>query len=300
MNKFVTLFAGLAIATSSYANVDMNDMHKQLNIMNSIFKTSLNEVGNESGNRVGRIDSLYLQGQGVVFTLQSGGSFTHWSGDDFTFVSVPPAPPAPHIDHNIVIDDNVEEIVIRTMEATGHEYERAIETMEHVREVTRQLREEQRDVAYDLRDVERELRDKKYQEKHISKDKDALKELKNEIKALEKEKKALVEQRKELSEKSRKQQKERLAKKAKQQELRAKYNQALHAQFSDTLCSYGNSLKALPNDEKVSLVIKRGGEQVDKRTLDKVIIFDKSDVLNCVIDKISSKELLTKATQYSF
>ncbi|QOL25371.1 hypothetical protein LP316_13880 [Thalassotalea sp. LPB0316] len=300
MKKFIPLFITLAFSSTSIAQVDMSDMHKQLNIMNGIFKTSLNEVAGPSGAQVGRVDSLYLKDQGIVFTLQTGGHFSHWQGDDFAFISVPPAPVAPMIEHDIVIDDDVEEIIIRTMEATGHEYEKAIETMAQVREESRQLREQQRDVTFELRDVERDLREKKYQEKRIAEDKAALKELKAEIKALEKEQKALLEQREVLAEKNKKQAQARQAQKQEQQKKRMQYNAALHQQFAETLCAYGNSLKALPKDEKISLVVKRGGEQVNNRVLDKVIIFNKADMLDCVIDKVSAKQLLSKATQYSF
>lgn len=300
MKKYFSVLATLLITNVSHAGVDMDAMHKQLNIMNNIFKTSLNEIENNGKFRVSDVDSLYLAGQGVVFTVSSGGHFTHWSGDNFTFITAPPAPVAPVIEQEIIGDVDVDEIVIRTMEAQTHQYESAMEAMEHARELARELRDEQRDVTYELRDIERELRDKKYQEKRVVSDKEAAKEIKIEIKALEKEKQSLIEQKKVLTQKNRKQDKALKDKKAKQQAQRVEYNKQLHAQFSDSLCSYGNSLKALPKTEKVSLVIKRGGETVHRRTLDKVIIFNKSDVLQCVIDNIDAKQLLSKATHYSF
>ena len=300
MKKYFSVLATLLMTNVSHAGVDMNAMHKQLNIMNNIFKTSLNEIENSGKFRVSSVESLYLAGQGVVFTVNSGGHFTHWAGDSFTFISAPPAPVAPVIEQEIIGDVDVDEIVIRTMEAQSHDYESAIEAMEQARELVRELRDEQRDVTYELRDVERELRDKKYQEKRAATDKEVVKELKIEIKALEKEKRSLLDQKKVLAEKNKKQDNALKEKKAKQLAQRAEFNKQLHAQFSDSLCSYGNSLKALPKGEKVSLVIKRGGETVDRRALDKVIIFEKSDVLQCVIDKINAKQLLSKSTQYSF
>ena len=83
-------------------------------------------------------------------------------------------------------------------------------------------------------------------------------------------------------------------------EIKQAYQAQVQLKFAETLCGYGNSLKALPKGEKISLVVKRGGEQVKSRYLDKVYIFNKSDVLKCVVDDIDAKSLLAKATQYSF
>lgn len=305
MKKLMGTLALVTMANMAYADVDMTAMHKQLNIMNNIVRTSLNEVGAESGYGIGQLESLYLAGQGVVFSMQTSSHSRYSGGHPFRIsaphVPVAPVPPVVSvIEQEVVAEVEAQEMVMRTLETSAMNYEQAIEAMEQAREIAREIREQRRDVTYDLRDVEREIRDKRYQEKHLAKDKDALKELKSEIKQLEKEQKSLREQKRALSKKNEQQSKLRKEQLAKQKEIKQAYQAQVQLKFAETLCGYGNSLKALPKGEKISLVVKRGGEQVKSRYLDKVYIFNKSDVLKCVVDDIDAKSLLAKATQYSF
>ena len=170
----------VTMTNMAYADVDMTAMHKQLNIMNNIVRTSLNEVGAESGYGIGQLESLYLAGQGVVFSMQTS-SHSRYSGSHPFRISAPHVPVAPVppvasvIEQEVVAEVEAQEMVMRTLETSAMNYEQAIEAMEQAREIAREIREQQRDVTYDLRDVEREIRDKRYQEKHLAKDKDALK-----------------------------------------------------------------------------------------------------------------------------
>lgn len=85
-----------------------------------------------------------------------------------------------------------------------------------------------------------------------------------------------------------------------QEKAQQQYFNKLELKVAEGLCLYGNGLKALPADEKVSLILKNAGGNEGRSQLDKIVIFNKADIKSCVIDDINSEQLLAKATKYSF
>ncbi|MGB0938965.1 MAG: hypothetical protein ACPGTQ_16040, partial [Colwellia sp.] len=69
---------------------------------------------------------------------------------------------------------------------------------------------------------------------------------------------------------------------------------------TETICTYGNGLRALSKDEYVSLILKSGGNKVGRGYQDQIYVFKKSDINACSIDKMDAKTLLTKAKTYQF
>jgi len=289
--KKVTLVLSVATAlvtlSSTAKNQEYDNMHKQLNIMNDILRTSLDSLKLSKRHKVRSVQSTYLKGQGVVFTIDSGSSM-QWRSEGFSFVmpTMPPVPIAPGSDNNHV----------REIEIVAENFEEEMELFEQEREGVRELREQQRDIAYKLRDVERDKRDIEYQIR-LGKDKSALKE---EMKLLAKEQATLKKSKDSLDAKAKKIAKEQKQQKSKKAKQRATYFQKINTTLVETLCLYGNGLKALPKSEYVNLIIKSGGDKNGRGYQDNMIILNKKDISQCAIDKISAKDLLSKASRYQF
>ena len=79
------------------------------------------------------------------------------------------------------------------------------------------------------------------------------------------------------------------------QQARAERVASFEQTFVQTLCDYGSTLKDLPNNEHISVVIVGAGDNGS----DKIHVFSKKDVVNCKGDKGAS-DLFAKATTYSF
>ena len=162
LTKPFILSAAIALISQSpiaMAN-DYDDMKKQLQIMDNIIESSLADVGSARKFSLGRVDSTYLKGQGVVITIDSRSSLSHWAkGFSLNLPDMPVIAPDVDIDIN---EDEIERMTEEAMELAEHATE-AMESFYEGREGFHQIRESQRDAQYRLRDVTRELRDLEYQ-----------------------------------------------------------------------------------------------------------------------------------------
>jgi hypothetical protein len=75
--------------------------------------------------------------------------------------------------------------------------------------------------------------------------------------------------------------------------------------FEDKLylavCDYGSTLRELPLDERVSIILTGLGEQgEDQRRTDKIHVFSKADLLECQTGDISVATLRERSDQYSY
>ena len=92
----------------------------------------------------------------------------------------------------------------------------------------------------------------------------------------------------------------RAEQKALKAQQRIQHFDKLTTTVADTICMYGNGLKAIPKDEHVSVIIKLAGDKAGRHYQDKVFVFTKKDINSCANDKITSKKLLVKANKYQF
>jgi hypothetical protein len=111
MNKIMTfiptalfVLTSLLMATVTLAadNGEYAAMHKQLDIMSNIIKSSVSDQGGRKGSKITSIESTYLKGQGIVFTINSSSGNNQWGNFNFNFampdfpaVPVAPIPPVP-------------------------------------------------------------------------------------------------------------------------------------------------------------------------------------------------------------
>mgnify|MGYP000455464033 CR=1 FL=1 len=277
-------------------------LSKQLDIMNNIFASSLQAQGDKSLSSV-KIDSLYLAGQGVVFTVKSANSFS-WGHNGFSFsfsgggVPIAPTAPVAPIAPIAPVAPNGGDVSFSFFNDSDEMAEQIESALELQREYSREFREQQRDLAYNLRDVERESRDLAYQLRNVSKEeKNALLKVQ---KALAKQKVELEKSRAVLAEKSKKIEKQQQINKDKKLAQRKKHYQKLTTSLVETLCTYGNSLKALPKGEHVSIVLKSAGDKVANSYQDKIFVLTKRNISACAIDKISAEKLLASTKGYQF
>jgi len=313
MKKLTTLIpcALFALSATTVMAADNNQyaaMHKQLDIMSNIIKSSVSVQDNRKGTRITGIESTYLKGQGIVFTINSSSGNNRWGNFNFNFAmpdmpAVPLAPIAPVAPSRSSDDDSdfqhqINESVSRTMNEAAQAYEHAMESFEHNREGYRELRDEQRDLSYELRDVEREKRDIEYQLRRA--DNDNKKELKAELVALNKQAAKLAVNEKAFKLKRDQLQKKQQAQKVEQEKARGDYYQGLKTSLTETLCLYGNGLKSLPKNEHVSVIFKSAGEKVGRRYKDNILVFSKKDISDCSADKITVSKLTQKGQNYQF
>ncbi|MFD2164651.1 hypothetical protein ACFSJY_00100 [Thalassotalea euphylliae] len=318
MNKQATLLPLLCAATvmtaSASDNVNTEQLHKQLTIMEKIIRTSVQELGQERKVSLNSIESTYLKGQGVLFTLRANGRAGHWGSYNYSYsYAMPPLPPMPALspDQIATIEEQVQEAsevanvdvnveIAKAMESASRSYERAMESLSENREELRDLRDEQRDIAHEMRDIEREGRDIEFQMRRA--DDEEKKALKAEKDKLANKKAKLEKEKQKLATRLQGFQTRQAAQQRKQEENRTTYYNNLSAQLSETLCLYGNGLRALPKGEHVTLILKDGGASnaLGKGYNDKIHVFKKQDINACAIDKMSSKQLLEKSSAYQF
>ncbi len=309
----IVVSLSLALTNNAVAN-EFDDLHKQLDIMSNIIKSSVAVQKSHKGSNITGVETTYLKGQGVVFTINSSSRSNHWGNYNFNFVmpEIPPLPPIPPAsklsDVAAVFEDERSEVYIDTddfsgnlsdvMEKAAESYERAMDSLNNDREMYRDLRDQQRDLSYEVRDLEREKRDIQYQMRRADKSSQA--ELAEQAKALEAQQAKIEKARVELEAKSAELRKQQQLQKAEQEKERTQYYQGLTTSIVEAFCSYGNGLKAVPKNENISLIIKSGGDKVGNRFKDNIYVFSKKDITNCAIDNINAKALFEKGKGYQF
>lgn len=319
-NNVTLLPAVLVIATATLVPLahaaDYQQIQKQLNVISSVIKTTIKQEHEKGSPQIQRIETTYLAGQGAVFTIDASTSRFGQFGisgldiPDFDFpevdwtwgrnsadvpaVPVPPKPPSNVTNSDTgYFSEEINDVVEGALEKAAHAYESAVAQMNESRKASRELIEQERELTYALRELER-------QERNL-----ALKRRNNEslavdLKEIENKKAQIKLNKQKLEAKSQEFKSKRLAMKQAQEKAQQQYFNKLELKVAEGLCLYGNGLKALPADEKVSLILKNAGGNEGRSQLDKIVIFSKADIKSCVIDDINSEQLLAKATKYSF
>ncbi len=304
MNKLIT-FVPFMLSTMmvSAAEQDFDSMSKQLGIMENIIQSSISPRAERGSSSISSIESTYLKGQGALFTIRSNASGSHYRALAFS-APIPPMPPKIFLSDSTIkqieeaADFNSDLNIEATIEAAMESVEHAYESMYADRGQFRELADEQRDIAYELRDIEREVRDVQYQLKRVE-EKEKVK-LKEKVKVLGEKKNKLNKERNELAKRSAEYKKKQAETQANLEQKRQAYYNELSYSVADTLCLYGNGLKQLPKGEKVTVILKSGGERVVRQYKDKIHVFSKRDINSCATDEINSAKLLERSSSYQF
>lgn len=280
-------------------------MHKQLSIMSDIIQSSVTDKSNKHLAKVNTIDSTYLRGQGVIFTIDFSANKRGWREFNFNFslpempvMSTPPIAPEVNKEFQEKYDIDVNETVTKALDSATADYEKVRDMLERGRDRAEELRDEQRDLAYELRDIEREKRDVNFQLSRASDERKT--ELKKALETLTQQEETLRAQQKKITQLVNTVAAEQKAKQAEKAKQRANYYQQLTLNLTETLCLYGNGLKALPENEHVSVILKSAGEKSAERYKDRIMVFNKQDIANCARDKITAEKLMSKSQTYQF
>ncbi len=308
--KVAALSTALFIALSAHsAEKNYDNLHKQLTIMNDIILSSAKSTQHANQSLIRSIESVYLRGQGAIFTIKSahrGSSHRQF------FQTVRPLDPIAALDPLAELDalaplSEVERVIISNeddlvvdfdFEQHENEIERVIEVFEQQREGARELRSEQREIAYEMRDIDRQRKDLEYQLQHA--EKKAKEELTKELKKLELDRVVLNKNKIKLEQKVTKLNKQRETQKIAQSKARKEHFLALNYALVESLCLYGNGLREVPNKEYVSFIIKGAGKQRSRGFKDQILVFNKKDINDCANSKLTAKKLLAAAEQYQY
>ncbi|MBR9907792.1 MAG: hypothetical protein GYB30_07030 [Gammaproteobacteria bacterium] len=265
-------------------------LKQELEVMNSIFETKLAQQNEAKQQRRGhfrsqRLSYNYLAGQGVVYRVNFGRQFEIDFDVDFDFDFDAPMPPDAPMSE-VIIERQVIEGDIEEVEMAYHQVaEAGLEVGDLVRDM-HDKRRKVRDLEFALNSADGAGR--KTIEEQLSAAKEQLAAARTK---LEERKQALRAASSEIREKQAQRRAER-AQKLQQQV--ATFEQTL----ADTLCTYGSTLKSLPNNEHISFVLQGAGKQ-DAGGRDKIYIFSKSSLVACQKNNAAS-DLLSQAVTYSF
>lgn len=303
MNKKLISSAIIAVIGCAAGNLqakapaELAAIQREVGIMENILSSALKQ---DTDKKIRAISANYFVGQGVVFELDVRG-VSRWQ-TIFSNAPNAPLPPLPDIDFSNVdvefITEHVEVLSEQAVESSREAYQQAMEVMREGAERVRDIAEQERDVSRDLRELEREKRDLEFASRHDNSAE--AKELEQRKKALEKEIAKLEKQQSTLTKQQQQLRQDINAKQAEREKQQAAEQQKLLTQVNNsislTLCDYGSGLRSLPNDERVSFVLK--GLADKNQSLIKV--FTKADIKKCVVGDIKASELALKAISYQF
>jgi len=298
IKRTLLLIPSVLMAFSSPINAEQYaDMHKQLAIMGNIIKSSTKYDASKKTPKIAQVESTYLKGQGVVFTIKTSSSFFNLSRFNISIPHIPDVREVPDVSGRF--DGDLGQIVDDAMDVASESWEIAVESMSDQRDAYRELRNQQRELSSQNRNIEREIRDLEYQNRHA--DKETKQALAKQKKPLLEKKAQLEKSRQQLEKKTTELKAQQKMVKEKQSKAQQQYYQSLSQLIGETFCSYGNTLKALPNNEKISVILKGAAQSKQPNLVnDKIYVFNKQDVVNCAIDKITADKLMANSEQYEF
>lgn len=305
-----TLCVGVMSASAQdLANLDK--INKELDIMSNIIKASYSSEDKKS--RIRSINARYLAKQGALFTIDTGrNGFSLVMPHVMEFSGLPEVPEVPEVPeapeapsvvsetaYAFTIGDGDDEI---SWSSEG-DLDNVHVFVERAREQQEQLRdqlEEQREVRERIREKESEIRELAMQMR-FSDEKDKAKIAKQQ-KDLEKTVAELEAEAGKMKEKTRVIRVEMDKKRKQSAEEEAKRKQALAATLeqsvSQSLCTYGQGLTSLSENEFVNVVLKGLAEST--RPGDLYLTYSVKDIQACNKGKLNAKQLAEKSIRYRF
>ncbi|EKE87509.1 hypothetical protein [Idiomarina xiamenensis] len=285
-----------------------SELRSQLHIMTNIMRTAFSQNEGEV-RRFADLNYSYLAGQGVVYRVRLPGV-----GFGGLNVPVPPVPPISKIRADIDIDlDSAEfesmigeamasaQTAIEGMRRSGLFDARMSDEQRQLREQIRELSDDARDLSWELREVSRQQRDLAFELRRASEqDKAArqaeLDELQQQQQQLDQQLQANAEQIKALEQKNRQQTAELVKQhQQQQQQLLGSFEQTM----GQVLCDYGVTLRSLPDDEQISVIVDGLRQPDSGDNYERVYIVSKSQLMNCQ-GRSDASDLFKQAQAYNF
>lgn len=304
MNK-LTKIAGLialTVSMASHAVTNYEELNKELEIMNSVLATTLKQTGKQEAIRFRGLETSYLASQGVVFHVSTSQGSWGMKHDLRSFMpDVPVAPSSP-----LIIGGDGRSIQIEIHDEWEHMIEDTVRQVESLfRESNEQLRDvrsDARELSWEMREYERRMRDLNFEMRNANQERKT--DIQNNLDELNAEITQVKARQQELENYAATLEAEQKAQLDKQKAAYQQSNRAFLSAFeeriADTLCRFGAGLRALPDDEHISFVLKGFHSKENQGKQDRIYVFKESDVKKCVQEKMDSVELLAKATVYEF
>lgn len=304
MKKSILALSMVALGTSlfSHAATQYAELSKELEIMNSVLATTLKQSSQSEAIRFRGLDTSYLAGQGVVFEITTSRGAWGLGLDLRQFIPAAPEAPIPPI----IIGDDGHSVSIEFEESWERVVEESVRGLEEAfRDASEQLRDvrsDSRELSWEMRELERRKRDLDFELRKA--DEERQREAREELQEIEQALAKLASKQSELEQYASTIESERKAKIAEQQRAREAADKAFLASFEeqvgDALCRFGAGLRALPEDEHISFVLKNFSADSQRQSQDRVYVFAQKSVKSCVQERINASKLLENATVYAF
>lgn len=283
--------AGVLVSQPTTAEESFPKLKDQLEIFTEILETAAKQ---EDKLPLTSVRYSYLRDQGVVLRAHLGAS--RWS---FVVPQVeePPMPPeAPEMGkfaRDLQLDEVVEQglrSAHRILSKLSGEY--SDEWFE--------LTEAQRDLEWEMRDVRRQIDDMEFALRNA--DDAKAEEIRQSIQEQQQELTQLRNKKDELRQESEKLKKELVEKREKieQERLQTRDQLVKRAEtlITQTLCDYGVTLKALDDDEFISVVLEGADNSRGEVRQERVYMFSVDDVRQCSSSEDAAQLLNTAAPYY--
>jgi hypothetical protein len=295
MKSFIASISMCLAVGSAAAATDHSALKKELDVMMSVFETSLQQKDRKHPVHIRRISSTYLAEQGAVFNFSVSGAHKGFLIDVGNIMSmVPEAPLPPMVTSDGDFSFDFEQDWDHFAEDAA---EQIRDALRDASEKLRDLRREERDVSWEQRELEREKRELQFR---LRNDRDNKEEIEKELAQIEKNIAELESKRNEVNAFAEQLETEQKQKQEERKQASEKlFNQFLadfEGKLGDTLCRFGAGLRALPKGEKVTFVLEnvRGNKQ------DRIYVFDQKEIIRCVTTDIDANALLSGAQIYAF
>lgn len=277
--RSILLIAALFWSCVSWAATDKDALARELNIMREILRTASDSTKTRSA-RVSAVTAHYLEGQGVLFraSLRDHNVRVARYGD-IDLSKVP---------------DFVSDIMADVRLSIPYFASEELEALRELREEQRDLREEQRDIKRKLRESSRKYGTAVARDRETEDIEEKIAELEADLETLDKQYDELAAEIELEHERFRE---EREGRYEQRRTDRRQTYAALETLLLQTLCDYGGTLKSLPSNEHVNLLIenvrRENGDEFDR-----VYVFEKKDVLACQEQSIDLAKLRERGTVY--
>ncbi|MEE8041228.1 MAG: hypothetical protein V3T15_00375 [Pseudomonadales bacterium] len=277
--RSILLIAALFWSCVSWAATDKDALARELNIMREILRTASDSTKTRSA-RVSAVTAHYLEGQGVLFRASLRDHHLRVARyGDIDLSKVP---------------DFVSDIMADVRLSIPYFASEELEALRELREEQRDLREEQRDIKRKLRESSRKYGTAVARDRETEDIEEKIAELEADLEALDKQYDELAAEIEFEHERFRE---EREGRYEQRRIDRRQTYAALETLLLQTLCDYGGTLKSLPSNEHVNLLIenvrRENGDEFDR-----VYVFEKKDVLACQEQSIDLAKLRERGTVY--
>ncbi|MDT8399313.1 MAG: hypothetical protein RQ899_11920 [Pseudomonadales bacterium] len=284
---------GLAAAGSAAQQEDYDRAARELNIMSHIFQTSIEEDGSDHRYAYGREpDSLYLAGQGMVFTfnvnslrnsLHVNGNFKGQDWEEFGESMAQFAGNVvnqvmdsfPDMDFDFDDDIDLKPAVPPIPAMPGKDSDSQRRIIADMNEEMRGTQQEVQGIQRQIRGVQRELRKNTDDEESRADLNRLTASLDPVIKKLQDQQKAYFDYMEEYQKQA--------------QARQEAWSRDLSGRMIQALCDYGKTLKSLDDNEHITLIFENYSDNKNQ-----VFVFPFKAVAEC----ISSEKLQTVAVSY--